>query len=177
MSTSKPTSAATLPLVTDQSVSNVIEHVLNGATLKEAASRCGMTPSLFNYRLQSDREAAIAYARAVEIRADLLADEALTIADNENDAAKARNQIQVRQWLASKLYARRYGDRIDLNVTQTLDVTSTLAEARARRLRPVRDQYDVTDAQVIDLSADSGVGPSDTESQSPGPDATPDIFS
>ena len=49
-----------------------------------------------------------------EIRADILADEALHIADNENDASKARNQIQVRQWLASKLYAKRYGDRIAL---------------------------------------------------------------
>lgn len=169
MTTSKPTSAAALPLVTDQSVSSVIERVLNGSTLKDAAKACGLTPSGFHARLQTDRDAATAYARAVELRADLLADEALTIADTEDDAAKARNQIQVRQWLASKLYARRYGDRIDLNVTQTLDVTSTLAEARARRLRPVRDQYDVTDAQVIDLSSDSDPKPSDTESL--GPDA------
>lgn len=152
----------------------VIALVLEGNTLKAAVSLCGLTLSAFNHMLSGDKEAALAYIRATEIRADVLADEALTIADNENDAAKARNQIQVRQWLASKLHSKRYGDRVDLNVTQTIDVGATLAEARARLL-PVRDQ------QIVDVVAtriDTGVaghGPNDNESLSPA--QVPDIFS
>lgn len=158
-------------------VYDVIERVLAGSTLRDAVSACGLNPSTFALRLQQDREAAIAYARAQEMRADLLADEALHIADNENDAAKARNQITVRQWLASKLHAKRYGDRIDLNVTQTVDISATLAEARARVL-PARFQQDIEDAQVIDVSAENDTKPSDNKSLSgPGSDAEPDIFS
>lgn len=157
-------------------VHEVIERVLDGQPLKIAVKGVGLTLENFHLRLSKDREAALAYARAVEIRADVLADEALHIADNEDDAAKARNQIQVRQWLASKLYAKRYGDRIDLNVTQTLDVSSTLAEARARLL-PVRYQPDIEDAQVIDSAHVIEAQPSDKESISPPSNPQPDIFS
>lgn len=155
----------------------IIELILDGLPLKAAAKECGIDVFRFNRMLQQDKAAALAYARAVEIRADLLADEALQIADTENDAAKARNQIQVRQWLASKLYAKRYGDRIDLNVTQTLDVGATLAEARARLLRPGRDLGDVIDAQVVDSQARIKAQPSDHQSLGPSPDDEPDIFS
>lgn len=162
--------------ISDPQVSLVIERLLDGVSLREAVKAAGLTPQLFNYRLQSDKAAAVAYARAVELRADLLADEALHIADGDNDPAKARNQIQVRQWLASKLYAKRYGDRIDLNVTQTLDIGSTLAEARARLL-PTRYPAEIVDAQVIDGAAQNTLKLSDNKSLPPGPDVVPDIFS
>ena len=169
-------SATLAPATSSATVQRVIEMILDGKPLKDAARECGIDVFKFNRMLQGDKTAALAYARAVEIRADILADEALQIADNENDASKARNQIQVRQWLASKLYAKRYGDRIDLNVTQTLDIGSTLAEARARLL-PGRDLGEVIDAEVIDLPIENGKRPSDIESLTPPPDATPDIFS
>ena len=165
-------------LVTTADTTNrIIELVLDGKSLKEATKLCGIDIYKFNRMLQQDREAAQAYARAVEIRADILADEALHIADNENDAAKARNQIGVRQWLASKLYAKRYGDRIDLNVTQTIDVGATLAEARARLL-PRRDLATVEEVQTIDLPRE--IEARATDKQSVAPDVSsivPDIFS
>lgn len=154
-------------------VHDIIQRILDGSSLKDATKQCGIDVFKFNRMLQGDRAAAQAYARAVEIRADILADEALHIADNENDAAKARNQIGVRQWLASKLYAKRYGDRIDLNVTQTIDIGNTLAEARARLL-PVRDQSNVIDAEARMVASVSGHGSTDCQSV----DRTePDIFS
>jgi len=154
----------------------VISQILDGAQLKAAVKSVGLTHQSFFRLLAKDKAAAAAYARAQEIRADILADEALHIADSEDDAAKARNQITVRQWLASKLYAKRYGDRIDLNVTQTIDIGSTLAEARARLL-PARDLSQVIDAQVIDSQGQNDTKPRDNQSLS-GPGAVePDIFS
>ena len=157
-------------------VESVIDAVLDGQPLKAALKEHAMTPQSFNRLLQGDRAAAAAYARAVEIRADILADEALHIADNENDAAKARNQIGVRQWLASKLHAKRYGDRIDLNVTQTIDIGSTLAEARARLL-PGRYLGEVVDSQVVDEQGGNAQRLSDNQSLNPPGNAEPDIFS
>lgn len=167
------TTALTAP---GDTVGRVIELVLDGKPLKAAAKECGIDVFKFNRMLAKDKAAALAYARAVEIRADILADEALEIADREDDAAKARNQIQVRQWLASKLYAKRYGDRIDLNVTQTLDIGSTLAEARARLL-PARDLAQVVDVETRTVTGFAEGGATDCQSDAPGPDAVPDIFS
>ena len=106
----------------------------------------------------------------------MLADEVVAIADSDADPAKARNQMTARQWLASKLYAKRYGDRIDLNVTQTLDIGSTLAEARAR-LRPVSDQSNITDAQIIEAKTISQQRTGDIKSiLATDPCKAPDIF-
>jgi hypothetical protein len=155
----------------------VIDHVLNGDTLKAALVKAGISQTYFHELLGSDRTAALAYARAVELRADNLADEALHIADTETDSSKARNQIQVRQWLASKLYAKRYGDRIDLNVTQTIDIGSTLAEARARLVRPVDDQQLIVDVESRAVAGVAEGGPRDNETLAPAKNAEPDIFS
>lgn len=166
------------PAATDCAVARIIENVLDGMTLRDAAKREGLSLPAFGARLQQDKAAATAYARAAEIRADVLADEALHIADTEADASKARNQIQVRQWLASKLYARRYGDRIDLNVTQTVDISATLREARARLARPIRD-LDVIDGEAsAAIAGPNAPEPSDKQSlAAPPSDAEPDIFS
>ena len=57
------------------------------------------------------------YARAREERADLLAKEILEIADapckDAVEVAHARNRLDTRKWLASKLAPRKYGDRVE----------------------------------------------------------------
>lgn len=52
------------------------------------------------------------YARAREDQADVYAEECVEIADEETDAAKARNRIAARQWYASKLRPKVYGDKM-----------------------------------------------------------------
>ncbi len=55
--------------------------------------------------------------RAREERADLLAKEILEIADapckDAVEVAHARNRLDTRKWLASKLAPRKYGDRVE----------------------------------------------------------------
>lgn len=139
-----------------------IEAVANGDTLKSALANARLTASTLNYLLSGDRELAVAYARAQEIRADLLADQIITIADDETkDPHRARNQINARQWIASKHHSKRYGDRIDLNVTQTIDIGSTLQEARARLLRPVSDQLTIEHEETQAIPQKIALKPSD----------------
>lgn len=52
------------------------------------------------------------YAQAREDQADTLADELIDIADNATDPAKARLQVDVRKWAASKLKSKSYGDKV-----------------------------------------------------------------
>ena len=155
----------------------IISDILEGNQLKVAVKNAGISLTSFNTWLSGDREAAVAYSRARELCADVLVDEAKEIADTEPDASKARNQIDIRKWIASKHHSRVYGDRVDVNVSQTIDISTTLQEAKARLLRPVRDQLGVSDAQVIDMPRLIPTGARDTQSvDRPKGDEVPDIF-
>lgn len=158
-----------------------IAMVCEGVTLKAALSEVGLTRDMFSSTLSSVRELAHAYARAREISADFLVDEALDVVKNEPDVQRAREIANMHRWAAGKFNQKRYGERIDLNVSQTIDVSEALKEARARIVRPVVDQLPAPQAQVIDLQALPAAEPSDKESRAPlsPPDETgePDIFS
>lgn len=163
---------------TDPVVARVIDAVLDGTPLRVAVKAQGLTPQLFHYRLSQDKAAAVAYSRAAELKADLLADDIVALADGDGDPGKVRNQIQARQWLASKLHARRYGDRIDLNVTQTVDIGATLQEARARLARPIRDLDVIEGEASAAITGQIASGQRDNQSlPAPPGDAEPDIFS
>lgn len=84
------------------------------------------------------------YARAREVRADKLAEDILTIADDcsndfytddgnlriDHDAiARSRLRVDARKWLASKMFPRKYGDKLDVSATHNV---SPLAEAFKR---------------------------------------------
>lgn len=162
-----------LPTQINTTVQGVLDRMLEGVTLRDALKEYQLEPKKFAQALQGDRNLSLAYVRAQELRSDLLVDEALTIADTEQDAARARNQIDIRKWMASRLHQKKWGDRVDLNVTQTIDIGSTLAEARARLL-PVSYQQDIIDVQAIDLQGQNQAKLSDNQSLT---DAAPDIFS
>lgn len=82
---------------------------------------------------------AAQYARAREAQAEHYAEEIVSIADTEPDYNKARVRIDARKWTASKLLPKRYGDRVELNHSgsiQTLtdeQVEKRLAELEARQ--------------------------------------------
>lgn len=73
------------------------------------------------------------YARAREIQADYLADQIIEIADeshsdtsvnedgyevtNHEAIARSRLRVDARKWKASKLYPKKYADRIDTDLT------------------------------------------------------------
>ncbi len=153
----------------------VIEHVTAGIGLEPAAKLVGISLVTLHEVFSGVRELAISYARAREIRADVLVDEAIAAADNPDlDPQRARNMMTIRQWIASKHNSRVYGERIDLNVSQSISIGSVLSEARARAVLPVCYQADTLDMQVIDVPTISVDNATDTISEGPGPD---DIFS
>lgn len=141
----------------------VVALVEEGALLKVALAQVGIKRAMFASSLSSERGLAARYARAMELSADFLVDEALEAARTEPDVQRARIISESNRWAASKRNSRRYGDRIDLNVTQTLDIGATLLEAR-RRMRSVSDQQDVIDAQVLDSQVFSLPKAADNES-------------
>jgi hypothetical protein len=87
--------------------------------------------------LSLDQAFSEQYARAREEQAEALADEIVSISDESetttlkeggiayDSTAVARNRLRVdaRKWVASKLKPKKYGDRIQQDVTGTLTVT------------------------------------------------------
>ncbi len=110
----------------------VIEMMYSACTLKDALANCGVSSNMFYLTLETHPILHSLYERAQKYRGEIFADEIIKIADEEVDAQKARNRIDARKWYASKMQPQKYGERIDLNVNQTVDIGAALSEARSR---------------------------------------------
>jgi hypothetical protein len=134
------------------------EQISEGKSLSTAIKSEGM-PSyqLVMLMLRNSPEFRTMYEKAVESRADRLAEEIIELADQqipdglEGPMASAwvqqkRMQVDARKWVASKLKPKTYGDRIDVAVTDNrISVMDALKEAKQRVLK---DESNVVDAEV-----------------------------
>lgn len=151
----------------------VIQGVSDGPTLGAVLDLYGATHGAFYRYLYQNPINGQAYARARECQAETRAEECITIADTDPDAQRARNRIQTRQWHAGKMAPKRFGEKLDLTVTDTVNPALLHAEGleRVRRMRdPMRAQL----AQPIENAALVLLAPTDSESAAP---ASADIWS
>lgn len=95
--------------------------------------------------VRDDPTLSAAYRVAQQDRADLLAEELLELADapipeDLDGAARAawvahtRLRLDIRRYLASKLFPRQWGERlaVDVDVSQRISITAALAAAESR---------------------------------------------
>ncbi len=87
--------------------------------------------------LRKDREFMNQYARAREDQAETLFDEALDIAREHDDPAKARVMIDTLKWAAGKLKPKKFGDKIEHTVQQDFvpldELRRRIEESKSRR--------------------------------------------
>lgn len=104
--------------------------------------------------LERDAEFRTKYVRAREVQAEMLAGELIEIADDgkndwmerrnsdgdvvgwaENGEALRRSQLRVatRQWVASKLLPKVYGDKQQIEHSGSVSIADTLRAAREKR--------------------------------------------
>lgn len=82
-------------------------------------------------------EVGTAYTLALRARAEFFEAEHTRIAETAQDkdsAAAARVQLAALEWRMSKLAPKRYGDRLDLNVDHSFDLSAVLDKGRQRVL-------------------------------------------
>ena len=133
----------------DQKFRLVIKDLYEGELLRAAVAKHGMTLHEFHSHRISSATLTELYEDAKRCRAELYAEEIVDIADNEPDPQKARVRTENRRWYASKILPKTYGDRIDLNLNQPVDVSAALAAARARALARC-SPAGIEDAQIIE---------------------------
>lgn len=107
----------------------IISISIEGESLRKAL-KDRMRATAFYDMLKEDKQKEERYARACEDRAELMADEILSISDNVgrdliklpdgrevvDNAVIQRDRLRVdsRKWLLSKLQPKKYGDKIDV---------------------------------------------------------------
>lgn len=134
----------------------IVHRVSAGKSLSTVLADDDMpTWPTFHAMLKQNDALREAYDKAVQDRADKMADEILELSDQEMPAGlegamasawvqQKRMQVDARKWIASKLKPRVYGDRIDMTVRdERISVIGALeaAQSRVKSLSPI----DVTD--------------------------------
>lgn len=130
----------------------ILENLSIGKSLREICSAKGM-PAEGTVRgwVIQDEDFAAQYAQAREAGMEALGDEILQIADsqegdiiktedgreivNHDAIQRAKLRVDTRKWIMSKIAPKKYGDRLDLNHSGSIDSLSDDAiDARLLKL-------------------------------------------
>ena len=149
--------------------------IAGGSSIKNAAADQGLTEKMLSLRRLRKPCLDQAIRQACAIKQLSLIDGAREILDAEPDTNRAKLTWDVLKWTAGKFDPQQFGERMDINLTATVDIGAALAEARNRvTVRPMCDLDDAIDGEFEALPHDQ---PAETiAKESTGP-AIPDIFS
>ena len=138
----------------------IAEGLSCGKSLTSVLKAEGMPSySMARLMISTSPEFRAMYDKAVEDRADRLAEEIIELSDAEMPEGlkgpeasawvqQKRLQVDARKWVASKLKPRTYGDKIDVSVTDNrISVIDAITEAQSR---VTFDKANVTDVTAKD---------------------------
>ena len=136
----------------DQLAELVPQYMADGLSMRQSCLKAGLTAQTFLRAVDASPGLAERYAQARGALLDAMVDQILTLADapvplldnGATDPGMVRQrqlQIDARRWVLSKLAPNKYGDRLDVSVTDTrISISGALAAANARLV----DVIDVT---------------------------------
>jgi hypothetical protein len=122
-----------------EDIESIIERWIKGEIIAELVEEYGYSMSTVYKQIRECPILAESHACARAIKAETIVDEILKIADEEPDVNRARLKTDLRKWTASKFNASMYGDKLDVNINQTVDIGAALLEARSRSVTQVVD--------------------------------------
>ena len=138
-----------------------------GITIKKLLESLHCTGDTFYGTLQHDLAYRESFACARDQGLDQLADDLIDLADQYVDVQKARLKSDNIKWLLARRAHKRYGDKLDINMHQTVDIGGALIDARKRALQPASNLQQISDAQVTDYVRIAQRAHSDIESSEP----------
>lgn len=150
-------------LRTQENANLICRIIEDGGSLRDAASILSVAEGSITNWIREDTsnggaEIGVQYARAIEIRAEHMATELLSIADDKGFmkhpmiASALVNQqrlaVDSRKWLLSKMLPRKYGDRIEVAgdasapIVTRIELVAVEPPSRARIIDNVSDVDD-----------------------------------
>jgi len=117
---------ATPKLEKQKKITEVLTQMREGKSLRQASKMAGVARQTFLDWVDKDQELSGQYARARSDMIDKIADDIMTIADEDLiptgegkvDSAmvqKQRLRVDTRKWLLSKMAPKKYGDKLELS--------------------------------------------------------------
>lgn len=150
---------------------SVLDAYAAGLPVKRAVEEIGMPWSTFWRETCRDPVLAREYAAARVARTEILAAETTDIADSDDNPHRARNRIQARQWLAERMNPASFGQRLDVAVSQTVDLRDAIEARKTRALamraalaEPGRNLGPPIEMQAIDVSTQIALETTDYKS-------------
>ena len=128
----------------------VIELISGGKTIQEACAEANVPVATFTQRMSKVPELFTAFINARAAAQVIKLDDCHRIMTEEPDIARAKLQVDFRRWEASKYSPTIFGDRIDVNVNNKIDLSSILNPAEHRLLLSRRSTEKVIDAEIVD---------------------------
>lgn len=133
--------------ITDVKFEQIIEKIANNISITQACNECCMSPQFFRHLLNTDTLFRQQFDEARAFAAECKTDELYDIAkdcQNPIELGAAKLASENIRWLASKRARDTYGEKMEMNVNQTLDISKVL-DAAQQRLGPILDlQKNVT---------------------------------
>jgi len=145
----------------DELAELVPQFMSDGLSMRQACIKAGMTAQTFLRAVDASPGLAERYAQARTALLDAMVDQILTLADapvplldnGATDPGLVRQrqlQIDARRWVLSKLAPNKYGDRLDVSVSDNrISITGALQAAQSRLL----DVVDVTPLALPNASS------------------------
>jgi hypothetical protein len=131
-------------------IDEVIRLISEGISLRKALKEVKMAATTLYDALDRDSVRQKQYARAHVIASDMLAGDIIDVAESDINPHAARNIIDAKKWTASKSNPSKYGDKLDINLSTTVDITLALKESSARAL-PICYPSDTIEIQANDI--------------------------
>jgi hypothetical protein len=121
--------------LTNEHKATIVDMLTLGDSVGKISKAIDRRPStIFNW-IDNDPELLDLYARAKQAKAQLLAEEVIEIADDENlKPEDKRIRVDARKWVAGKYYGKLFGDKITTEHTGRIETTDLSDDELARRL-------------------------------------------
>ena len=152
----------------------VLENMTNGVSMRQACIKAGIGAATWIDWTAKDPALSERYTRAREALLDAMVDQTLALADApvptlENGATdpglvrQRQLQVDTRKWILSKLAPSKYGDRLDVSVSDNrISISGALlaAQSRLALLHDAALVQDVQDVQAKTEDKGEVAGPS-----------------
>jgi hypothetical protein len=166
MAGNKPDSTEVIVARHSKAIARLIDDVSAGEPFTRALEKNGIDFATLK-RIEKDDGCKQSIALARELGAAAMAESLLTIGEKFDNPAMARVVSQNLQWYLERVHRRVYAPSVDINVTQTLDISGVLSgiqERVNRTSRPIIDLENIEDSEIVAESGLPAIGASDYES-------------
>lgn len=118
-------------------IERALDDALKGLSLTRIIENMGTYNKAFWRYRKENPEFERSFNQARQNGLEILADRLIDMHDEQPDVNKARLASDNYKWLLSKRKPLIYGERLDINLNQTVDIRGALGEAKQRALKDV----------------------------------------